>query len=49
MFELGGQIQPSNGGYNNMDCSQLKAGIAYNDALSVVGKPSAMRGVTYTS
>ena len=48
MFELGGQIQPSNGGYNNMDCTQLRAGLAYNDALSVVGKPSAMRGVTWT-
>ena len=48
MFELGGQIQPSNGGYNNMDCTQLRAGLAYNDALSVVGKPSALRGVTWT-
>ena len=47
MFELGGQIQPSNGGYNNMDISQFKAGRAFTDALSVVGKPSAMRGTTW--
>jgi hypothetical protein len=47
MFELGGQIQPSNGGYNNMDVTQLKAGLPYTDALSVVGKPSAMRGTTW--
>eukprot|EP01043_Picozoa_sp_COSAG02_P074108 COSAG02_NODE_14689_length_1247_cov_3.448606_1_plen_86_part_00 len=24
--ELGGQLQPSNGGYNNMDVTQLRAG-----------------------
>jgi hypothetical protein len=47
MFELGGQIQPSNGGYNNMDVTQLKAGLPYTDALSVVGKASAMRGTTW--
>ena len=45
--ELGGQLQPSNGGYNNMDVTQLRAGRPYTDALSVVGKPSSMRGVTW--
>ena len=47
MFELGGQVQPSSGGYTNMDITQFRAGRAYTDALSVVGKPSAMRGTTW--
>ena len=38
---------PGNGGYNNMDVTQFRAGRAYTDALSVVGKPSAMRGTTW--
>eukprot|EP01046_Picozoa_sp_COSAG06_P024889 COSAG06_NODE_2057_length_7713_cov_16.657998_6_plen_544_part_00 len=47
MFELGGQLQPGNGGYNNMDVTQFKAGRAFTDALSVVGKPSAMRPTSW--
>jgi hypothetical protein len=47
MFELGGQVQPSSGGYTNMDVTQFRAGRAFTDALSVVGKPSAMRGTTW--
>jgi hypothetical protein len=47
LFELGGQVQPSSGGYSNMDITQFRAGRAYTDALSVVGKPSAMRGTTW--
>ena len=47
IMELGGQLQPGNGGYNNMDVTQFKAGRAFTDALSVVGKPSAMRGTTW--
>ena len=47
LCELGGQLQPSNGGYNNMDVTQLKAGRPFTDALSVVGKPSSMRGTTW--
>jgi hypothetical protein len=27
MFELGGQVQPSSGGYTNMDITQLRAGM----------------------
>lgn len=30
-----------------MDVTQFKAGRAFTDALSVVGKPSAMRGTTW--
>ena len=30
-----------------MDVTQLQAGRPYIDALSVVGKPSSMRGVTW--
>ena len=41
------KLQPSNGGYNNMDVTQFRAGRAFTDALSVVGKPSAMRGTTW--
>ena len=48
IFELGGQVQPSSGGYTNMDITQFRAGRAFTDALSVVGKPSAMRGTTCT-
>ena len=47
LFELGGQVQPSSGGYTNMDITQFRAGRAFTDALSVVGKPSAMRGTTW--
>lgn len=47
MCELGGQVQPSSGGYTNMDVTQFRAGRAFTDALSVVGKPSAMRGTTW--
>ncbi len=47
IMELGGQLQPGNGGYNNMDVTQFKAGRAFTDALSVVGKPSAMRGTSW--
>ena len=47
ILELGGQLAPGNGGYNNMDVTQFRAGRAYTDALSVVGKPSAMRGTTW--
>eukprot|EP01043_Picozoa_sp_COSAG02_P044680 COSAG02_NODE_4015_length_5905_cov_2.481915_2_plen_291_part_00 len=47
MFELGGQVQPSSGGYSNMDITQFRAGRAFTDALSVVGKPSAMRGTSW--
>jgi hypothetical protein len=47
IFELGGQVQPSSGGYTNMDVTQFRAGRAFTDALSVVGKPSAMRGTTW--
>jgi hypothetical protein len=47
MFELGGQVQPSSGGYTNMDITQFRAGRAFTDALSVVGKPSAMRGTSW--
>eukprot|EP01046_Picozoa_sp_COSAG06_P056854 COSAG06_NODE_10893_length_1600_cov_1.660893_1_plen_53_part_10 len=30
-----------------MDITQFRAGRAFTDALSVVGKPSAMRGTTW--
>eukprot|EP01046_Picozoa_sp_COSAG06_P074363 COSAG06_NODE_22709_length_715_cov_0.922078_1_plen_187_part_10 len=29
LFELGGQVQPSSGGYTNMDITQFRAGRAY--------------------
>eukprot|EP01046_Picozoa_sp_COSAG06_P020383 COSAG06_NODE_1488_length_9290_cov_4.140899_11_plen_551_part_00 len=46
-LELGGQVVPGNGGYTNMDVTQLRSGRPFTDALSVVGKPSAMRGTTW--
>ena len=46
--QLGSSIAPSAGGYSALDPTQVRMARPYNDALSVVGKPSAMRGCTWT-